>query len=303
MILKEILVAFGDRHFNKAAMAVASSKQAFGYMEKHAESIMNKTIFVYEEKAISIKTIMVFAFILFVGLVIARVYKKIVDRFRKKNRIKSLSIARLIANSGYYIIILSSFFIALDAVGLDTHTIFVITGAILLWLALGLQGFISNYAMGILLKIDRSIRIGDHIELDKNIVGVIDDMDFRSITILTSNNSRYTVPNSRFIAGEFINHSLEDSTRRIQVPFSVDKRYTLEEVQQKVLDALDNSDVAHLKSVDKKARVIITDINRKIVRYSLLVWVKKRDNPDMDILQSTFLHVIQQGLISRIVNR
>jgi len=296
--LLELLLLFGDKHFDDASVALASTQVGFNYIKNSAIMIVNKTLFVYEDKAFSIKTIMTFISIIMIGFIIAKLYKNIVDKFRKKNRIKSLSTARLIANSGYYLIIFITFFTALGTIGLDMHTIIVVIGAILLWLALGSQGFISNYAMGILIKIDRSIRIGDHVELDKEIVGSVDDMDFRSITIQTGDHVRFIIPNSRFISGSFINHSLEDNIRRLQLPFSTDKSLTHKAIQQAVLETLKESDVPHLKTLDKKAQVIIIDINRKIVRYSLLVWIKQQDNHDMPVVKSEFLKVIQKSLAS-----
>ncbi len=294
--LLELLLLFGDKHFDDASVALASTQVGFNYIKNSAIMIVDKTLFVYEDKAFSIKTIMTFISIIMIGFIIAKLYKNIVDKYRKKNRIKSLSTARLIANSGYYLLIFITFFTALGTIGLDMHTIFVVIGAILLWLALGLQGFISNYAMGILIKIDRSIRIGDHVELSDEIVGCVDDMDFRSITIQTGDQIRIIIPNSRFISGEFINHSLEDNIRRLHLPFSVEKSLTHKEIEQTVLKTLENSNVPHLKTVDKKAQVIVIDINRKIVRYTLLVWIKQQDNHDMPVVKSEFLKVIQKSL-------
>lgn len=296
--LLELLFLFGDKHFDDASVALATTQVGFNYIKNSAIMIANKTLFVYEDKAFSMKTIMTFISIIIIGFIIAKLYKNIVDKFRKKNRIKSLSTARLIANSGYYLIILTTFFTALGTIGLDMHTIFVVIGAILLWLALGLQGFISNYAMGILIKIDRSIRIGDHVELNNEIVGCVDDMDFRSITIQTGDQVRIIIPNSRFISGEFINHSLEDNIRRLHLPFSADKSLTHAQIEQAVLQTLESSSVPHLKTVDKKAQVIVIDINRKIVRYTLLVWIKQQDNHDMPVVKSEFLKVIQKSLDS-----
>ena len=296
--LLELVLLFGDKHFDDASVALASTQVGFNYLKNSLIMIVNKTLFVYEDKAFSIKTIMTFISIIMIGFIIAKVYKNIVDKYRKKNRIKSLSTARLIANSGYYLLILTTFFTALGTIGLDMHTIFVVIGAILLWLALGLQGFISNYAMGILIKIDRSIRIGDHVELNDEIVGCVDDMDFRSITIQTGDQIRIIIPNSRFISGEFINHSLEDKVRRLHLPFSADKSLTHQEIEQTVLKALENSHVPHLKTVDKKAQVIVVDINRKIIRYTLLVWIKQQENHDMPVVKSDFLKVIQKSLDS-----
>jgi len=229
-----------------------------------------------------------------IGFIIAKFYKNIVNRYRMKNRIKSLSTARLVANSGYYLIILSTFFIALKTIGLDIHTILLLFGAILLWLALGLQGFISNYAMGILIKIDRSIRIGDMIELDNHTVGNVDDMNFRAITIKTSDNNRITIPNSLFISGHFINHSLEENSRRLHIPFSADKHLPLDVVQAHILTLLANSDIPYL--AEKKAHVVIYSLQRKVTKYTLLVWINQHNNYDSTLVKSSFLALVQQAL-------
>ncbi len=273
-------------------VALASTEIGLKNTLKTVDQYINKTLFVYEEKAFSIKTVLTFLFILFIGSVIAKIYKNFVDRFRRTNRIKSLSTARMLANSGYYLIILITFFVALKSVGLDLHTIFVILGAILLWLAFGLQSFISNYAVGILLRIDRSIRIGDHVELDPQTVGDIDDMNFRSVTIRASDNTRTIVPNSRFISQTFINHTLEGVNRRLQIAFSMEKDIPFQTIEKKILDALLKSNLPHLNTPDRKPQIAILDINRHIVRYALLVWVPKTFTYDMTLAQSHYKKLI-----------
>jgi len=292
----ELILQFSDKRFDDASLSLASTKIGFDDIKKSAIMIANKTLFVYEDKAFSIKTILTFVLIIMIGIITAKIYKNIINKFRQKNRIKSLSTARLIANSGYYLIILITFFTALLTIGLDVHTIFLVIGAILLWLALGLQGFISNYAMGILIKIDRSIRIGDYIELDEKISGIVDDMNFRAITIQTSDQVRYTIPNSRFISSEFINHSLEDNIRRLEIPFSADKSLMLETLQETILEALKQSDIAYLNTTQHPSKVVILDLNRKITRYALLVWIKQHNDHDTTVVKSAFLNIIQKSL-------
>ena len=294
MTTSALLSDLGDRHFDTASIAIASTKVGFQNIVDSILQFTDKTLFVYEEKAFSIKTVLIFVMIVLIGLFIAKIYKNFVDSFRRTRRIKSLSTARMMANSGYYIIILATFFIALKTIGLDMHTIFVVIGAILLWLAFGLQSFISNYAIGILLKIDRSIRIGDHIELDPQTVGDVDDMDFRSVTIRSSDNIRTVIPNSRFIGGTFINHTLEGTNRRLHIRFSADKRIPHARIEAQILHALDASDLPHIRSEAERPTVTIVDINRKIVRYALLVWVPKELTYDMSIARSLFLKLIHE---------
>ncbi len=293
--LLKLLLEFENEHFQDTSISLASTKIGFEKIQLALDTFFHKTRFVYEEKAFSIQTIVMFLAIIMIGFIIAKLYKNIVNRYHVKNRIKSLSSARLIANSGYYIIILSTFFIALKTIGLDIHTILLLFGAILLWLALGLQGFISNYAMGILIKIDRSIRIDDMIELDSDTVGNVDDMNFRAITIKTSDNHRITIPNSRFISGTFINHSLEENIRRIHIPFSADKKLSLEVLQAHILSLLQESNIPYL--TEKKAEVIIHSIQRKVTKYTLLVWINQPNDYDSTLVKSSFLALVQRSLM------
>ena len=292
--LLALLLEFENEHFKNTPISLASTKVGFEKVAEGLHTFFHKTLFVYEEKAFSVKTLLTFFAIIMIGFIIAKFYKNIVNRYRMKNRIKSLSTARLVANSGYYLIILSTFFIALKTIGLDIHTILLLFGAILLWLALGLQGFISNYAMGILIKIDRSIRIGDMIELDNHTVGNVDDMNFRAITIKTSDNNRITIPNSLFISGHFINHSLEENSRRLHIPFSADKHLPLDVVQAHILTLLANSDIPYL--AEKKAHVVIYSLQRKVTKYTLLVWINQHNNYDSTLVKSSFLALVQQAL-------
>lgn len=292
----ELLLTLEENRFDTSSAAMASTQIGLKYITNGVENVINKTLFVYEEKAFSLKTILTFIIFIIIGFIIAKIYKNIVDRFRKSNRIKSLSTARMVANSGYYLIILSTFFFALQSIGLNLHTIFIIIGAILLWIAFGLQGFISNYAMGILMKIDRSIRIGDLIELDSNMIGTVDDMDFRSIIILTGDQTRVTIPNSRFISETFINHSLEDHIKRFHINFSADNIIDNHIVQNVVLDALKESTIAHIDTQEKRPKVILIDVNRKIVRYSLLVWIYQHEGYDIPVEKSAFLALIHHSL-------
>ncbi len=291
-----LLLSLEERRFDSSSVAIASTQIGLDYLYDGAKNIFNKTLFVYEEKAFSLKTILTFIVLIIIGFTIASIYKNIVDKFRKTNRIKSLSTARMVANSGYYLIILSTFFFALKSMGLNLHTIFIIIGAILVWIALGLQGFISNYAMGILMKVDRSIRIGDLVELDANIIGSVDDMDFRSVTILTGDQTRITIPNSRFISSTFINHSLEDHIKRFHIHFSADNRIDNDVVQKVVLEALKTSEIPYIDTAEKRPQVIIIDVNRKIVRYSLLVWIDQHGGYDIPVEKSAFLALIHHSL-------
>jgi len=97
--ISKLLLDFGEKRFDTTSMAIASTQIGFQNILDSIRNFTDKTLFVYEEKAFSIRTVFIFAVILFIGLFIAKIYKNFVDSFRRTNRIKSLSLARMITVS------------------------------------------------------------------------------------------------------------------------------------------------------------------------------------------------------------
>lgn len=113
------------------------------------------------------------------------------------------------------------FIILLQVLGLDLTALTVFGGALGVGLGFGLQQIASNFISGIIILLERSISVGDFIELEDGKAGTLKEINMRSSTLETFDGKEIMVPNERFITTRFINWTRDDPRQRYEVEFSV----------------------------------------------------------------------------------
>lgn len=111
--------------------------------------------------------------------------------------------------------------IALSSIGIDITALAVFTGAVGVGVGFGLQAVISNFIAGLILLLERSLKVGDFIELPSGVRGEVRDISIRNTVVTTNDNIDIIVPNSEFVNGTVTNWTFADAYRRLRVPFGV----------------------------------------------------------------------------------
>jgi potassium-dependent mechanosensitive channel len=111
-------------------------------------------------------------------------------------------------------------FTALGAVHLDLAKIGFVLAALGVGLGFGLQEIVSNFVCGIILLLERPIRIGDVVTV-AGTTGKVDRINIRATTIINSDNQSMIVPNREFITGNLVNWTLKDKILRVPIKLSV----------------------------------------------------------------------------------
>lgn len=118
------------------------------------------------------------------------------------------------------------FLLMLQIMGINLTALAVFGGAVGVGLGFGLQSIASNFISGIILLLDRSLTVGDYIELEDGQAGIIRELKMRSTTLETFDGKDIMVPNERFMSSTFINWTHKNSKQRysleIQVAYSTD---------------------------------------------------------------------------------
>ncbi len=205
---------------------------------------------------------------------------------------------KITSNVGYYLIIFIVFMIAISSLGIDLTSLSLIAGALSIGIGFGLQTVVSNLIAGIILMFERTIRIGDIIEIDSLLKGTVSDIRIRSTTIKTFDNIDIVIPNSSFIQNNVINWTLEDPpTRRLHVSFGVAYGTKIEKVKEVILKELLESNLNFLKGIEgKEPEIRMEMMNASSVDLELLVWVKANDKFRPSALKSDFLILIYNAL-------
>ena len=113
------------------------------------------------------------------------------------------------------------FLVILQVMGINLTALAVFGGALGVGLGFGLQSIASNFISGIILLLDRSLSIGDFIELDDGRSGVVRELKMRSTTLESFDGKDIMVPNEKFIVEPFTNWTHKDKRQRYRVDFSV----------------------------------------------------------------------------------
>ncbi len=110
-----------------------------------------------------------------------------------------------------------------------THYLIMIIGFLSVGIGFGLQNITSNFVAGLILLLERPIKVGDRIMVG-NQEGDVVEINMRSTTIRTLNNIAVIVPNSEFVSSKLENWSYGDETVRVDVNVGVSYESDLETV-------------------------------------------------------------------------
>ena len=113
------------------------------------------------------------------------------------------------------------FILLMQVLGLNLTTLAVFGGAIGVGLGFGLQQIASNFISGLIILLERSITVGDYIELEDGKAGIVKQIDMRSSTLETFDGKDIVVPNEKFITTRFVNWTHDDPRQRYEVDFMV----------------------------------------------------------------------------------
>ncbi len=106
--------------------------------------------------------------------------------------------------------------IALSYVGLNLQNIAIVAGALSVGIGFGLQSIINNFVSGIILLVERPIKVGDRIEVGTR-MGVVKRINVRATEIVTYDNLSVIVPNAELISGQVVNWMYGSFSARLSV--------------------------------------------------------------------------------------
>lgn len=182
-------------------------------LESISISIGNITISAY-----GIARVTIFGSLLFwLGRVSNKTGKEIISR-QETLDLRTREVASKLLEVTIFFVI---FILLLQVMGINLTALAVFGGALGVGLGFGLQAIASNFISGIIILMDRSLTIGDYVELADGRTGMVRHMDMRSTTLETFDGKDIMVPNEKFIVETFTNWTHKNKSQRYRVDFSV----------------------------------------------------------------------------------
>ncbi len=119
-----------------------------------------------------------------------------------------------------YAILLMGFSMAVLAAGFDMSRLALMLGALGVGVGIGLQDIVNNVVSGLILLFERPVQVGDVVDVE-NTRGEVRRIGIRSSTVRSFEGAELVIPNSKLVSATFVNWTLSDRQRRIEVPVGV----------------------------------------------------------------------------------
>ena len=167
---------------------------------------------------ISVKAITFILGLLLAVSLLIKISKKLTNRkLREEDRLKFSSVYNFLK----YFLYLAVLLIGLQNMGVELTAIFTASAALLLGVGLALQTFFQDIISGIFILIDRSVSVGDILEVDSFVCRVT-EIKLRTTRAVTMENKVLIIPNNKYLTTIIHNWTENDSVVRAEVDVGVD---------------------------------------------------------------------------------
>jgi potassium-dependent mechanosensitive channel len=165
-------------------------------------------------------------------------------------------------------------------------------GALAIAAGFGLQTLLKNLVSGMMLLVERPMRIGDLVEVD-GLRGRVTEIGLRASTIRGGDGMESIVPNSRFLEGNMMNWTYSNPTARQTIEVRVAYGSPLRTVN----DILSGVLARHGLVLKKPApQVYLAGYEDSGIKFTLNYWVEMTEQVDSSRIKSDLLHMIEGAL-------
>ena len=155
----------------------------------------------------------------------------ITSKLMDEDKLKFISVFKFIK----YFVYLTVILITLSSTGVDVTILLTASAALFVGLGLALQELFQDVIGGIFIILDKSLLVGDIIELDGRVARVF-EIKLRTTRALTRDDKVMIIPNHKFISDTVFNYTQNHKTTRESVKVGVAYGSDVEKVRTILLE-------------------------------------------------------------------
>ena len=218
---------------------------------------------------LTVYTLIIAILIVISTMIILKLIKRIIRRYILKDSIDQGTYWSIYLIIRYFVWVIVAILI-MDTVGVKISVLLASIAALLVGVGLGIQQLFGDIASGIVMLIERNLKIQDVIQLEDGIFGKVTEIGLRTTKIITRDDIIMIVPNSKFVNDRIINWSHIDFKTRFHVNVGVAYGSDVQLVKKCLLEC-----ASEIKHVAEKPEPFVrfNDFGESSLDFQLYFWV------------------------------
>jgi len=261
-----------------------------------ASAYLDITLFHVGDTPVTTGSIFKMLVILALGLLLSWFIRHLLERLKGRRQFAKSPAVYTLGRLLHYIIILVAVLAAFGSIGLDFRNFALIAGALSVGIGFGLQSIVNNFVSGLILLFEGSLRVGDYVELDTGLRGVVKEINTRATVINTNDSIDVVVPNSNFVTSVLTNWTLREPLARFRIEFGVAYGSDKEVVKAAALEAAAKVEYVVQHMPGREPEVWLTNYGDSALVFQLLVWVSKAGVRRPERVRSSILWELETQL-------
>lgn len=173
----------------------------------------------------------------------------------------------------HYAIIVFGAYIGLTAIGLPVGALVGVLAVLGVGIGFGLQNLASNFISGLIMLVERPVKVGDRITVE-DVWGDVTQINLRTTVVTTPDNVSIIIPNAKLLENNVINWTYGDRSVRIRVPVGV-AYGTDPDIVTRILVEAANNNPRVLDEPDPS--VWFEEFGDSSLNFLLLCWIPSAD--------------------------
>ena len=149
-------------------------------------------------------------------------------------------------------------------------------GALAIGVGFGSQNIVNNFMSGLILMVERPIKVGDLVDFEGT-VGRVEDIGPRSTRIHTGENLHKVVPNSALLENSVVNWTHSDNRLRVSLDVGVAYGSDTDLVRREILAVLEEISEVHAVP---SPEILFMDFGDSALAFRALFWITVRQPLD-----------------------
>ena len=234
---------------------------------------LNSVTFDFGEHEVSVLRILISIALAWFALWLGRLIGNVANSQLRGSPDLPASVGGILGQSIKIGVMIVAVLVALNFLGVNVTALTFFSGALGVGIGFGLQSVFSNFISGVIILAEKSLKVGDFIELQSGLSGVVKEINFRSTVVMTNDNVDIIVPNEAFIKAQLINWTMTEARRRIHVPFGVAYATDKELVQRAGLEAAASVPWTYDDRGEHTPQVWLVKFGEFRLEFELIVWL------------------------------